>query len=281
MINYHILNNSLVVDCNDELYTIQKDDARYDKVIQCIKNDTLELIPDIVDISVSFKKAGLDLVDGIVSINGEALPAELSDRIVAFKDNDLPFDPLLNFWTKLKTNPSFNSRRMLYKFLEHNGHPLTKDGNFIAYRGVTSNFKDYHSGTFDNSVGAVCEVPRDSVDDNPNNTCSFGLHVACHGYAEGFGTKLIKVEVNPEDVVCVPSDYNGTKMRVSKFKVLSECENIDTSHVYESDVDEEERTCSDYCNDYDCKGECNDKCDVCEDELRDDELDSGRCYGCS
>lgn len=240
MVNYHVLNNSIIIECNDTLHTIHKNDGRYEQVLECIRKDELDLIPDIVDVVTAFKQAGLDLVDGVVHIDGQALPPELSERIVAFKDNKLPYEPLLKFWEKLKQNPSFNSRRMLYKFLEHNGHPLTTEGNFIAYRGVTNDFKDCHSRTFDNSPGSTCEVPRTQVDDNPNNTCSFGLHVACHDYAHGFGPKLVKVEVNPTDVVCVPSDYNGTKMRVCKFQVLSECENIDTSHLYDHDSEEVE-----------------------------------------
>jgi len=236
-VNYHVLNNSIVIDHNNELYTIDKGDGRYDKVLNLIKNDRLDCIPEVIDIAASFKKAGMDLIDGQVHIEGVVLPSELSKKIVAFKDLGLPTKPLLNFWNNLKANPSFNSRKMLYKFLEHNGHPLTEDGCFIAYRGVTSDFKDCYTGSFDNSIGAVCEVPRDSVDDNPNNTCSSGLHVACHDYAHGFGAKLIKVKVNPLDVVCVPVDYNGTKMRVSKFEVLSECENIDTSELFEYEKD--------------------------------------------
>jgi hypothetical protein len=195
----------------------------------------------------------MDLIDGLVHISGVALPNELSKKIVAFRDLELPTKPLLNFWNNLKTNSSYNSRKMLYAFLEHNGHPLTDDGCFIAYRGVTSDFKDCHTRSFDNSIGAICEVPRDSVDDNPNNTCSSGLHVACHSYAHGFGAKLIKVKVNPVDVVCVPVDYNGTKMRVSKFEVLSECENIDTSELYEHE--EIDDVCVECGAEMDCDGE--------------------------
>ena len=251
-LNYHVLNNSIVIDHNDELFTIDRSDSRYDKVLDLIKADKLELIPDVIDIVAAFKKAGMDLIDGLVHIDGVALPNELSKRIVAFRDLELPTKPLLNFWNNLKSNPSFNSRKMLYQFLEHNGHPLTEDGCFIAYRGVTSDFKDCHTRTFDNSIGAVCEVPRDAVDDNPNNTCSSGLHVACHDYAKGFGPKLIKVKVNPFDVVCVPVDYNGTKMRVSKFEVLSECENVDNSQIY---IDDNDYACIECGDEIDCEGE--------------------------
>lgn len=258
-VNYHVLNNSIIIDCNDKLYTINVGSGLYARVLACIQEDRLDDISDLVDVEASFKKAGLDLIDGVVHVDGQALPTELSARIVAFKDNGLPFEPLLKFWEKLKKNPSFNSRRMLYKFLEHNGHPLTTNGNFIAYRGVTADFKDCHTRTFDNSVGAVCEVPRDQVDDNPNNTCSYGLHVAAHSYAYGFGAKLVKVEVDPQDVVCVPTDYDGTKMRVAKFKVVAECENLDTSHLVDSHTEED-----DLCpGSYDCEYCGDEGCEVC------------------
>src|SRR5690606_24725742 len=77
---------------------------------------------------------------------------------------------------------------------------------------------------------------------NPNNTCSFGLHVACFDYAKGFGPRLIEVKVNPADVVCVPTDYNGTKMRVCKFEVIQECQAIrdEVLYNYETPEDNEE-----------------------------------------
>lgn len=115
----------------------------------------------------------------------------------------------------------------MFKFLENNGHPFTEDGHFIAYRSVSEDFKDFHTKSFDNKPGAVCEMPRELVDDNPNNTCSSGLHVASWVYARGFGDegrKLVSVKVDPRDVVCVPTDYNNTKMRVSKFVVVEQVE---------------------------------------------------------
>jgi len=138
----------------------------------------------------------------------------------------------LRFWENLKQNPSYNARLMLFNFLSHNGHPLTEDGCFIAYRGVTEDFKDKHTRKFDNSVGAICEMPRELVDDNPNNTCSAGLHVACYDYAKGFGEKLVEVKVNPKDVVCVPVDYNGTKMRTCRFEVVAVGEKLREEVLY-------------------------------------------------
>ena len=129
---------------------------------------------------------------------------------------------------------------MLFKFLQHNGHPLTEDGCFIAYRSVKENFKDHHTGSIDNSPGKFVEMDRSTVDDNPDNTCSSGLHVASYDYASGFGydnKKLVEVKVNPKDVVAVPRDYDGTKMRVCRFQVIRECDGIKEAPHYE----EEER----------------------------------------
>ncbi len=231
-INYHILENSIILNYEGKTTNIHKSDGRYREVIECIKEDRLEDIPEIVDVEKSFNRMGLTLVDGIINIDGEPLPNALSRKVLAIRDLGLPTNSLLNFWENLKKNPSLNSREMLYKFLEHNGHPITEDGHFIAYRGVTGDFMDPHTRTFDNSVGSVCEMPRSEVDDNPNNTCSRGLHVACFDYAHSFSEQVVEVKVNPADVVCVPQDYKGTKMRVCRFEVVSVCESMRDEEVY-------------------------------------------------
>jgi methionyl-tRNA synthetase len=62
------------------------------------------------------------------------------------------------------------------------------------------------------------------------------------------GDKLLDVEVDPQDVVAVPTDYNGTKMRVSKFKVVSESKGIIKKALVESSYEiEEDFESSDNC----------------------------------
>jgi hypothetical protein len=226
-VNYHITQNSVTVNFEGKTFAIARGDERFPRVIAAIKESRLTDIPDIVDIYKQFQADGLRLVDGqVVTSDGEALPTELNARILEFRREGLPFEHLLKFWENLKSNPSFRSREQLFKFLEHNGHPLTEDGCFIAYRGVTSDFKDKHTGKFDNSPGAICEMPRTQVDDDPTRTCSAGLHVAAWEYASGFGETKIEVKVNPKDVVAVPVDYNGQKMRVCRFEVIQQCHDM-------------------------------------------------------
>lgn len=229
--NYTILPQSLVVNFDGLTLTIARDDHRFNQVINAIKQGDFETAKNIAQNNNIFND-DFELVDDQLFYKGELLPDGLAQRVLAFAKDDLPFDYLIKFFEKLKDNPSYNSRQMLYKFLEHNGHPITPEGNFIAYRGVTHDFKDVHTKTFDNSVGSICEMNRDLVDDNPNNTCSAGLHVACYDYANSFGHTLVEVEVDPRDVVCVPTDYNGTKMRTCRFKVLNVCKNERNEQIY-------------------------------------------------
>lgn len=230
--NYMVMNKSIVLNFDGRTVTLNNEDKRYNDIIEAIRDNRLNDIPDLLDVETKILRAGFKLIDGVVHKDDKELPASLSTRLIELMDSGLPINPLLNLWEKLEKNPSFNSRKMLYKFLEHNGHPITEDGCFIAYRGVTSDFKDSHTRTFDNNVGSICEMPRSEVDDNPDNTCSNGLHVACYDYANGFGQVTVEVKVDPVDVICVPRDYHGTKMRVCKFEVMNVVQNQNTEQIY-------------------------------------------------
>lgn len=231
-VNYIALKDSVTVNYGGRTETITRGDDRFEKVLEAIREDCLHHIPEIVEIERRFDGDGVALIDGLLHVHGVPLPSELSTRILELKKERLPYASLLALWDNIQLNPSFNSRAMLFKFLEHNGHPLTDDGCFIAYRGVSTDFKDKHTGKFDNSVGSICTMDRSQVDENPNNTCSAGLHVACYSYAKSFGERTVTVKVNPKDVVAVPTDYNGTKMRVCKFEVVAECEGELSGQLY-------------------------------------------------
>jgi hypothetical protein len=123
----------------------------------------------------------------------------------------------------LMQNPSYRSVNELYGFLEANNLSITPDGHFLAYKKVRENYTDVHSGKFDNSVGKVCEMERNLVDDNKDNTCSFGLHFCSEGYLKHFGgDRIMIVKINPRDVVSIPTDYNNSKGRTCRYEVVGE-----------------------------------------------------------
>ena len=141
-------------------------------------------------------------------------------------------------------NPSFSSREQAYKFLEHKGMPLTADGNVLGYKGVREDYKDKWSGKFSNHVGAELSMERTQVDDNINHGCSAGFHVGSHEYADSWASsdgKLMLVEFSPEDIVSVPHDCQYAKLRVCKYRVVSECFDrkiLDDSGVYGNQTNE-------------------------------------------
>jgi hypothetical protein len=124
-------------------------------------------------------------------------------------------------------NPSMQSQKELYDFLEHENLAVTSDGYFLAYKAVRSDFKDKYRGVFDNSVGKVCEMTRSKVDDDRGRGCSNGLHAGALNYVAGYGSlengdRIVIVKINPKDVVSVPSDCNYEKLRTCRYEVVAE-----------------------------------------------------------
>jgi len=133
---------------------------------------------------------------------------------------------LINFLEKLMENPSYRAVNSLYDFMQHNDIEINSEGNFYAWKRVRNDYTDCHSGTFDNSVGAEPSMPRNMVNEDPEQTCSRGLHVAAKHYLSHFhGTITIKCEVDPKDVVSCPIDYANSKLRTCKYKVVEDVSN--------------------------------------------------------
>jgi hypothetical protein len=147
-------------------------------------------------------------------------------------------------------NPSRRAVDELYKFLENKNMPITESGNFVAYKGVKSNFTDMWSGKFDNSVGQTLEMARNRVCDDADIGCSYGFHAGSYDYAKGYasgGGHLMLVEIDPSDVVSVPKDCSCQKLRTAKYRVINKYETIDEPPLnegiyddYESDWNEDE-----------------------------------------
>lgn len=230
-VNWLITDHNITVNYEGQTHIVPRADALADKLIKAIKEEKLDEIPSLVSVSKrvkNFSNGDFVVKDGQIFVNGVLAPPVLGTKIVKFANEGLPFKPLVKFADNLQKNPSFRAVNELFSFLEKNDHPLTSDGNFIAYKRVRGNFKDIHSNTFDNSVGVTVEMARNQVNEDSTQTCSNGLHVANWYYANSqFASSdpstdvMLEVEVNPADVVSVPVDYNNAKIRVCKYKVLA------------------------------------------------------------
>ncbi len=161
-----------------------------------------------------------------VFYKGQQISSYLADKMLSFFRDGLPVAHYGLFLSNLMANPSRTSVQELFLFLEAADLPITEDGCFLAYKAVRSDFKDKHTGTFDNSPGtSVPRMERNQVDDNRDRTCSYGYHAAAYEYARGFmggNGRLVAVKINPADVVSIPSDYGNQKLRCTYYEVLFE-----------------------------------------------------------
>ena len=64
----------------------------------------------------------------------DPVPEFLAKRLLEYIDKKLDVEPLVNFWKNTLLNPDKGVRQQLFGFLEHNGHPITDKGYFLAYK---------------------------------------------------------------------------------------------------------------------------------------------------
>jgi hypothetical protein len=215
---------------NGSIHTIDSTHPNYAKALQCVKEENWDGFLDSVDLTRKVRdfilNENIQIVGGAITYKGEIVHNTLTKRVISFMQQDLPFKPLLKFLENLMENPSYRAINELYDFLDVGELPITEDGHFLAFKNVKSDYKDIHSGTYDNSVGSVCEMPRNKVDEDKDRTCSYGLHFCSIKYLPSFsdsnGGHTMIVKINPKDVVAIPSDYNNTKGRCCRYEVIGE-----------------------------------------------------------
>ena len=222
--------------------TVLRSDSIFNEMVDAIKSkDWLEVhrLADRVGKVKSFVKGDLEVQGNSVLYNGEEVHGYIVGRILEFIEEGLDAEPLLNFLRKLMDNPSKRCVDSLFEFLEHGNMPIDPDGDFYAYKAVKSDWTDKHSGKISNQVGEIVNIPRNKVDDNPDNDCSHGLHAGSIEYVEGFARdsdKMVIVKISPADVVSVPtSDTN--KLRCCEYSVVSVYKEPLPDHVYDYDDD--------------------------------------------
>lgn len=208
-----------------------RDDSpgRYDRALEAILGKNFEDLLKVFDVEKALRETkteNISVEEGIVYYKGEALPEILSQKLMSLYDHgDVDISKYEQFVEKIMQNPSRRSQHELYTFLAQKELPILEDGRFLAYKGVTSTYKDCHSNTYDNKIGKVNTMERNKVDDDYQHGCSYGFHVGSYEYAKGFKPQnghLMFVAVNPAMVVSVPSDCGCQKCRVSEYEVIGE-----------------------------------------------------------
>jgi len=233
---YTFSDQSLSVFVRNTLQTIPAAHPGYDRLVAHLTDPALEdhdelLVAELLDKRelVSRLTAGMVTVVGNeVFYRGAPVRSTLTEKLIQLLDAGMDATPWVWFLNNVMENPSDRSRECLYNFIDRFQAPLTPDGCFVAFKYVREDFTSAHANAdgsrMDNSPGKIVEMPREQVNDNPNETCSTGLHVCASIYLNGYSTnaKVVACKVNPRDVVSVPTDYGFSKMRTCRYEVLAE-----------------------------------------------------------
>jgi len=225
-----------------QTYCFGKSHPNYSKLIGHLKTNNVEHFEacyDIVSHINAYCEGYVNCEHGSLSWDGIKMPNMFTSTIMDMVKQGFPFEPMLNFLDNMSQNPSDHAIVELFDFMENKHMPITMDGCFLSYKAVRSDYKDIYSGKFDNSVGSICQVPRQSVDNNRNNGCGSGLHVGAIDYAKSYGgidldndggnddgNHLMICKVNPRDVVSVPTDHKFQKLRTCRYEVVAKFDSI-------------------------------------------------------
>ena len=279
IVNPDPLSGFITVVLDGERHSINAGNGMFSKALEAYKVNDWDAFIGCVNPTIRLKSLyasyeGIEVKDGNLYVFDEPVHSTLATRVLSFLEAGLDCVHLFKFILKLNLNPSKRAVDELYTFLEHRALPITDNGNFLAYKAVREDYTDKYTGKFLNTIDAVLEMPRNKVDDDKNVGCSYGFHAGTVEYAKDFMGReghLMIVEINPADVVSIPTDCQFQKLRTSKYKVVGEYEIDLTDPLYASrfetdqddDVDlwSDDEVCSDCLEE--SYGNCDD-CDCCE-----------------
>ncbi|MGL5583657.1 MAG: hypothetical protein ACRDCE_22315, partial [Cetobacterium sp.] len=212
----------------DKTYNANNSHPRFQELLSMLLSNKVKEVVDIIDVKHAFIKIN----QGKVRIENETvfygdiqISNGVTERILKLISDGKDPAHMVNFFEKLMENPSRRAVYELFGFLEHNDIEITEDGDFIAWKRVRSDYYDLYTGKMLNKPGTRVEVERWQVDEDSSVTCSHGLHVCAkhylNNYYGGKGT-ILKVKVNPKDVVAIPTDYKNAKMRCAGYFCLED-----------------------------------------------------------
>jgi len=222
---YQITNNTVMLVVDGEPHEIDSTQPNYEKLRAAVLAGDWDTVREHLTVEQAITDwtfGAFTVQNNSIYYNGEVLPAPFSQRVLKMVGKGEDPKPLMRAAERLEDNPSYRSRNQTFDFLMRNqGIPFTDDGFILFYKGVRNNFRDVHSGKFDNSPGQKLSMKRNRVSDDPTVACHFGFHVGARSYAATFGQgKTVICKVDPADIVCVPNDSSQQKVRVCAYEVV-------------------------------------------------------------
>jgi hypothetical protein len=241
LLNDDPISGFITVFIEGKQYTINASNPAFPNALKAYKESDWQGLVDSIHPAnklhrLYFQYENIEVKDGNVYIDGDAVTSIVAERVLNALAGDVDAVHIFKFMTRLQLNPS---KRAVD---EHKNLPITDSGTFLAYKAVRSDYSDKHTGKFFNTVGSVLTMPRNKVDDDKNAPCSYGFHAGTLEYASDFANhydKMVVVEIDPADVVSIPTDCNFQKLRTCRYKVVAEYEKPLVEDKYTSNFETE------------------------------------------
>lgn len=212
------------LDDESVVVTVYLDGEKYSKTIgssamllkinQAIQDKDFEGLKTYLSIEETFKQAGIsfDQIANQYSIAKINLTEGARELIMKCYEETIngkhdSIKGLVSMVHSLNKVNKIHVLEQLYGFLKHNDVTILDDGSFICYKYITKlddgTYVDTYSKSVKQQVGDYIYTHENKVNNDPNITCSYGLHVAAWQYVN-MNYTIAKVRVLPEDVVSVP-----------------------------------------------------------------------------
>lgn len=231
---------------NGKPYSTDSNNRHFNTIVEKLENDDADGLEELFDVSLAVAKhfepisERVKVAHGRVYFDNDEVDGPLAKHVSRLVEQGRLGDAkaVVSFWENVASNPNEHSRENLLRWLKSEDFSITHDGLIIGYKMLNSDFTSWHAGPaivnnvpfnghVPNKPGSVIEMARADVEHNPARACSHGLHVGTYAYTQEFAgwnnlKTVVVVHVNPRDVVSVPTDAGGSKMRVSRYVVVEE-----------------------------------------------------------
>ena len=243
-ISYISTPKQLVVTLNGKTYLILKTDPGYERIYNSVKTGTPSGIESLLGEYGYIKTATKTIVkefnkrsrnsktpklkvdnNGNITVGKLTFNNKLTKKIADWFYSGYDITAYYKLLDKIARNPDNIIQSGLLDFIAANDLPITTNGTFLAYKVTRSDGYDHHSGTILYKVGEYVKMNRKYVDSSRDVCSGRGLYFASINYYKyHFGgdtsSKRFLVEVDPMDVVSIPTTYENSKGRCCKMKVV-------------------------------------------------------------
>lgn len=246
-------------------FSISSQDARFARVRDFLKarNYGAALLEfDRTAAIAKYTSGKVQVYGDSITYNGEMINGTIVDRILAFVEQGLPFEPLVAFLNNLYLNTDKEIREALYDFIEWNGLSITEDGAMVAYKLTTDEGTPYYHKTgtqYIYEVGKTYEMPKCDTVKARAECSSLGLYVGSRTYWNGKfdekdnytgDGKMFVVKVFPQHVISVPT--SSSKCCVYKFEIIEEYKKVINEMKKPLYGHDSEKCCGGDCGNEDC-----------------------------